>query len=167
MRQWRYGDPLVEKGTVKGEPETFLQDVVLQYNGVDCLIWPYSRSLYGYGQIWLDGRLQTVSRVACKHLHGPPPTSEHHAAHTCGRGHQGCVNPNHLRWATCKENLADRKAHGTMNYGERNGASKLTEADVRTIRKAQGFHREIAAKFGVSRETIGEIKRGVTWKNLT
>jgi hypothetical protein len=50
-----------------------------------------------------------VSRLVCEEVRGPPPTSKHDAAHNTPNGCVGglCVNGDHLRWATRKENMAD------------------------------------------------------------
>lgn len=51
-----------------------------------------------------------VARVVCEEINGPPPTSEHQAAHNTPNGCIGrfCVNGNHLRWATQSENERDK-----------------------------------------------------------
>src|SRR5690606_29105850 len=97
---------------------------------------------------------------------GPPPTVEHEAAHSCGKGHEGCVNPHHLRWATSTENKADTLIHGTRNRGERNRSAKLTDAKVYEIRRllAAGMTQTaIAAMFAVSLTTISKIAAGKIW----
>jgi hypothetical protein len=136
--------------------------VVLAYDGNECLIWPYARIKAGYAQL---GGGKYVHRLACEELYGPPPTPEHEAAHSCGNGHLGCVAKRHLSWKTHAENMADKLIHGTHNRGERQGRSKLTEANVREIRQLNGIFldREIAAIFGVSRGTINDIMRRTTW----
>lgn len=105
----RHGDPLV-KGLPRGEAAPFYRDVVVPYDGDECLIWPYARTPAGYGV--LDGhKIKVVSRRLCEEAYGPPPTPKHHAAHSCGNGHLGCVTRRHLSWKTPKENGADRIAH--------------------------------------------------------
>jgi DNA-binding transcriptional regulator YiaG len=76
-----------------------------------------------------------------------------------------CVNPKHLRWATPKENMADQYKHGTRVMGEKHPQSKLSEFDVREIRKAADSESqdEIAARFGVSRATVSDIINRRTW----
>lgn len=89
-RSRRHGDPLAGR-TAQGEPEKFLREVVLPYDGDECLLWPFARSRGGYGKIAVNSRLRTVSRLICEDAHGPPPTAIHEAAHSCGKGHLGCV----------------------------------------------------------------------------
>jgi DNA-binding transcriptional regulator YiaG len=58
--------------------------------------------------------------------------------------------------------LIDREVR---NRGSNHRMSKLTEADVREIRALGGkmTQPEIAAKFGVSKWTVGDIIRGKRW----
>ncbi len=88
-----------------------------------CLIWPFKRHNKTKYAIWTrttDGgkvvrgrRSPYIAREICYRLYGEPPTPEHQAAHSCGKGHEGCVNGSHLRWATPSENENDKKGHGT------------------------------------------------------
>lgn len=140
-------------------------EVVIPHAGDGCLIWPFCRPASGYGSITINGVPQPVHRLVCEIVHGPAPTPEHEAAHSCGRGADGCVNPQHLRWATHAENCADMVAHGTSTRGERNPQAKLTEPEVRQILALKGrkTQREIAEMFGTTRTNVGHIHRGVSW----
>lgn len=107
-----------------------------------------------------------VHRLVCEAFHGPAPEG-HDCCHNDG-------NPsnNHytnLRWATRRENLEDRKKHGTMLWGERVGTSKLTEKDVLDIRKKrkEGHSlNDLAEAFGVERNAISRIVRGLRWAHI-
>lgn len=164
--KWKkYADPMGGVLTTKaGEPARFLLANV-SHNSDECLIWPFSRYASGYGQI-ADGH--QAHRKMCILAHGEPPSTKHEAAHSCGKGHEGCVNPRHLRWATPTENQADKVAHGTTNRGERCGAAKLTEAEVRAIRALEGqmTQQGIADKFGVHLMTVNNILRRRNWRWL-
>lgn len=134
-----------------------------------CLIWPFKRSWQGYPQIQNDaGGSAVASRVMCRMVHGDPPDESHHAAHSCGNGRLGCVNPRHLRWADRFENYADRRAHGTDDVGERNPRAKLTEGHVREIRAAAASisNAEMARKYGVAVQTVSLARRRVNWRHL-
>src|SRR5215471_14726746 len=86
--------------------------------GDDCLQWPFSRSSSGYGILFHEGKVVYAHRTMCELANGKPPTPKHHASHSCGRGHLGCVNPRHLEWKTAAENQQDRRKHGTWSrYG--------------------------------------------------
>jgi hypothetical protein len=166
-KRWRkYGDP---SGRAQRRSEKLMAlEALLQSHRHDddaCIIWPYTRTKAGYGQIWSEGGTQYAHRIVCESVHGPAPTCKHQAAHSCGNGHLGCVNPRHLSWKTHAENMADKLIHGTENRGDRNGQSRLTEDQVREIRRLKGsmFQREIAEKFGVTLSTVNHIYNRTTW----
>src|SRR4051812_11658381 len=127
QRRRTHGNPLAGR-TPNGEAAHFLREIVLAYDGENCLFWPYTRMANGYPQIHLDDRRQLVHRLVCTYRHGPPPTSKHEAAHLCGNGNLACVSWRHLAWKTRAENAADTIRHGRTNRGERSPQSKLTEA---------------------------------------
>jgi hypothetical protein len=163
--RWRHhGDPL-KGGTMDGEPLDYLTRVVLPYDGDECLIWSYGRNSAGYAFMRIDGRQQSLTRRVCASIHGPPPSLSHQAAHRCGRGHDGCVTPKHLRWASPAENVADTLVHGTRARGTRHGMAKLIPADVRQIMalKGQLSQQAIADQFGVTRCPIRRIHQGTAW----
>lgn len=150
-----------------GEPSRYFREVVVRHKGESCLVWPHSRDANGYAVMSRNGKRWLVYRAACIIVHGRPPTDRHEAAHNCGNGAGGCVNPQHIRWATHRDNLADMVAHGTHTRGEKHQNSKLTEADVLKIRAAIGVpHRQLAEKFGVCRATISEIRSRRKWSWL-
>lgn len=163
-QRWKkYGDPLAG-GTSPGEPTRWLEGHV-DYSGDECLMWPFSRYPDGYGQVRFQGNSTNASRIMCLLAHGVPPLKSMEAAHSCGKGHLGCVNPRHLRWDTPKGNCADRAGHGTENRGESQWMAKLSSEDVLEIRSRAGLmlHRELARMYGVSRMTITDIVNRRTW----
>lgn len=169
-RRWlKYGDPLSLKATERGKAQKYFYSVVLGYEGEDCLIWPYARGCGrgedGYGRLQVLGKLRYVHRLVCEEANGPPPTPKHDAAHSCGRGHLGCVTKRHLSWKTRKENDADKIIHGTSNRGEKRWNSKLSEEQAKEIISLKGkeFQRETAKRFGVSRGAVAKIWQGRSW----
>lgn len=167
LRFRRHGDPTAGR-LPNGVAIEFLENIVLAHKGIDCLIWPFRRSEQGYGLIPIDGRDCYVSNEVCRRIRGERPTSTHEAAHSCGKGHLGCVSPNHLSWKTKAENEADKVLHGTVLRGNLNPASKLTREDVGRIRLLIPHHTQtfLAKKFGVSRQQISRIARGERWNWL-
>lgn len=133
--------------------------------GEDCLIWPFEVSDHGRGQVNLDGRVMSAPRVMCIAAHGGPPSPNYHAAHSCGKGHLGCMNPKHLSWKTPLENENDKRLHGTLRKGRDINTNKLTEQDVVKIRSDnwQTSGVDLAKRYGVTPSTISDIRRRKSW----
>lgn len=74
-----------------------------------------------------------------------------------------------LRWDTQKANIADKRIHGTHLQGTQLPWTRLSESDVREIRTLLGSMslRKIAARFGVTRHQIANIRDGKSWGWLT
>lgn len=152
-----------------GEPRRYFEEVVLSCESDDCLTWPYSKSQKGYGKMWASCRVVYVHRLACEVVNGAPPTSKHQAAHSCGNGHLGCVNPKHLRWATRAENWADMLIHETHNRGVRNRKTKITHAQARQVLALKGTMSQpkIAEKVGITHAIVSHILHGHSWRWLS
>lgn len=153
----RHGDPLA--GPIeRGLPMAFFLKTKA-YAGNDCIAWPYAKRGLGRGAIHWEGKTQKVHRVMCQEINGPPPSSKHHAAHSCGNGHLGCITPNHLDWKTAKENEADKLTHGTLPRGERSHLAKLSNEQVDIIREISPYmtRTDIAKHYGVSVSCISGI----------
>lgn len=166
-QRWRkHGDPTAGR-TTPGEPLEFFREVVLLYDGDECLTWPYATGDHGYAHLWLDQRVQRVSRLVCKEQHGPAPSPEHEAAHSCGNGHLGCVSKQHISWKTPAQNSRDRIVHGTQVRGENSHLSKLSEDEVQNIRAANHLTLSEAAKqFGIAPNQVWRIRKGKSWSWL-
>jgi hypothetical protein len=169
----KHGDPLAGKfdgpWTAKpGEPMRHFKEVVLRYDGDECLIWPFYRGKKGYARLRYDGVQRQVSRLVCEAVNGPPPSDDCEAAHSCGNGHLGCVAKRHLSWKTKKGNADDRDRHGRTARGEKNGCAKLTEEEIRTIRSLRGSQtgKEVAKMFGVCPATISAIQLRQKWTHV-
>lgn len=136
----------------------------VDHQGDDCLIWPRWRGGNGYGFVVASvvgsskavksGQMNIVaSRAMCILAHGDPPTDAHLAAHLCGNGHLGCVHPQHLRWATQAENMADKVLHGV-----RVGDDHLQIRAIQILAERMTAA-EIASVFRVSVNTIDATLR--------
>lgn len=108
-----------------------------------------------------------VSRLVLFSFVGPPPTPEHEAAHSNGNPTDNRLT--NLRWATPKENEADKVVHGTKLLGERTNSAKLDPDKVRRIRamKDQGLlPKRIGQVFGVSRMCVSNVISRRTWAHV-
>jgi hypothetical protein len=166
IRFLKHGDPLFTKVTPGGYVQKFFEEVVCLYEGDECLIWPYSRKPNGYASFWHNGRTSLVCRVLCEKVNGAPPP-KNHAAHSCGKGHLGCVAKSHLSWKTVKANSKDKLEHGTLKAGQNNGNSRLSEDDVIAILSAEGVSQsQLAKRYGVTQALVSKIRRREMWKHL-
>lgn len=139
------------------------------YDGSNCLIWPFTRNTKGYGYLGFEGKVIRAHRFMCTLFRGLPPSPKHEAAHSCGNGHKGCVNPHHLHWKTRIENERDKLLHGTNAWANRPKRLKLTVAQVAKIRALKGkkSHSYLSKKFGVSENTISDVLNFKSWKDGT
>ena len=168
----RHGSPFITKRNI-GEPIKWLR-AAIKDAGDDCVFWPFSAGQNGYGMLRFNRKRNRAHRVCCIIAHGEPPFPSAVAAHSCGN--RLCVNPNHLRWATVKENVNDMIAHGTKLLGEKTNNNKLSTEQVLDIysRAVKGRDRSdrgnwvaLAAEYGVSHSTIWSIMSGNTWSHIT
>jgi hypothetical protein len=151
----------MNRHTGNGKGIRFLR-ALIGHGEDECVLWPYTIIPNGYGMLGYNGDMWRANRLMCTLASGPAPSQKHEAAHSCGV--KACVNPNHLSWKTPVANQADRRRHGTA--GNPRGKFVLTEAQVAEIRSLRGVetHQALADRFGVTRETIGQIMRGKIWK---
>lgn len=154
--------------TKKYEAITFFKEVVVPYEGDECLIWPHSKNDDGYGIVRWNGKTSLVCRILCE-ITTNQPGDGYESAHSCGNGMQGCVNKKHLSWKTSAENTADKFTHGTVLRGEDNPPAKLTNEQAleifshpKTISASK-----LASQYGVSKTTIFNIRAGLRWGWLT
>lgn len=162
-RLLRHGSANVVLVAPRGSLKAWVKKHVA-FSGDDCLLWPFSISVCGYPIRRNGKKYIRVNREMCELAHGAPPSEGLHAAHSCGNAL--CLNPAHLRWATPAENNDDKFAHETVLYGESHPSSKLTEADVREIRRrvCGGEARNAVARvYGVASSTVDRITNGETW----
>ena len=130
-----------------------------------CWLWIAACQYTGHGRFNYNGKSVSAHRFSWL-LAGhtiPEGLCVCHAPHSiCG--HKNCVNPAHLRVDTIAANNHDKIADGTSTRGTRNSKCKLTEEQVREIRRrGMESERELAEEFGVSQMTINLIINKKTW----
>lgn len=142
----------------------------------DCWEW-HGANANGYGRLRVgslrDGtrRLIIAHRFAYESEYGPIPDGML-VCHHCDN--PPCCNPRHLFVGTIADNNRDKSEKGRYVSpackGMHNGRSKLTDDDVREIRRAyaskeMGGYR-LAAKYGVSDAVIYSILRNKRWTHV-
>ena len=121
----------------KGEPD-------------ECWLCSYTPSKR-YGQLTIDGQIQAAHRFAWELHNGPIPDGMH-VRHRCDVPR--CCNPAHLELGTHADNMRDVVKRG------RHGRLVLSPDQVREIRQTEGTVRDLAARFGVSKSQISNIRAG-------
>lgn len=158
--------PAYNRGS--GKAAAFLRDNV-NFAGDECLTWPFSTAPTGYGMLGHLGEQLYAHRYMCELVNGPPPSPTHEAAHSCGRGKFGCVDPRHLSWKTPTENALDSKGHGTHARNQWGPMGKLSRNQIAEIWALKGRETQakLAERFGVSASTIRDIYLGRTHLGMT
>ena len=136
----------------------------------ECWLWKDGKC-HGYGSFSIGYKSFGAHRIAWLLIHGDIPENQL-VLHKCNI--PACVNAvSHLYLGTQKDNAADMYFAGRnhSNAGSIHGQAKLTEQQVETIRQAlvnspRGMATRLAAQYGVSTSTIGDIKRGRGWTHI-
>ena len=129
----------------------------------ECIMWPFGKTLDGYGTICVNGRKTRAHVLVCERAYGERPSPVHEVAHNCHN--PSCINAAHLRWATRAENQRDRIENNTTNRGERHACNRLSEQQVHTIRRLLKTQTRtaLAKRYGVSIVSISDIALRKTW----
>lgn len=118
-----------------------------------------------YATISVRGRDQYAHRYAWERVHGPIPAGQC-VMHSCDNPR--CVRIEHLSLGSQRENMNDMARKGRAAKGSGHYAAKLDEAKVVEIRRlvAAGLatQSDLAARFGVSRNTIRQTLTGRSWR---
>ena len=157
-----YGAPLADSPSRTAQL-AFVESVVSSPPG-ECVIWPFSKTAQGYGEVRREGRRWLAHRLTLA-LHSGGEPKGMRACH--GPCHNRlCVNPTHLSWQTGKQNSMDRDRDGTMFRGERSFSARLTEADVRKIRASNESSHRLSEIFPMAASTIRQIRSGRSWAHV-
>ena len=119
----------------------------------DCWLYTGYINEKGYGQVYKDEKMIRAHRVSWI-LAGNTIPNGYLIRHKCRS--RNCVNPEHLETGTQRENMNDKIRDGTLSH-------KLTEEQVRQIKTRTGSGEVIAKEFGVTRQTINNIRSGKSW----
>lgn len=132
----------------------------------DCWLWQGHVGQDGYGQIMRNGDIKRSHREAYRLDNDG--VAEGVVCHHCDT--PLCVNPEHLYDGTPTSNAQDASERGQLSMGEDHYESKVTEEDVRDIRRRYEeediTQPELADEYGLSRQAISKITRRVSWKGI-
>ena len=141
-----------------GDPPIRPIDYTVNANG--CWVWKWSVHPKGYAVVLFKGRQRKAHRVAYERANGPIPGGQI-IRHLCGN--PSCINADHLRAGTPKDNARDMVASGNQHN------QKLTPNDGTEIRRtfaADNISRAaIARKYGVTTGAIRSIIANVDFND--
>lgn len=131
--------------------------------------WEFRSSTYvgGYGVFVKSNEERVGAHRFSWELHFGPIPEGLWVLHRCDN--PACVRPDHLFLGDHAANMADMAAKGRAMRGERHNLSKLTEEQVRTIRRlyAAGISQTaLARRFDVTQNVVGCVVRRETWKHV-
>jgi len=137
-----------------------------------CWVWTANRNNKGYG-LFRPGGLapkQLAHRLSYTESHGPIPKGGL-VLHSCDN--PSCVNPNHLRVGSHKDNVADMDKRGrrvsNTGKGEAHCHARMTDVSVTTLRQryiAGDSLDDLARDFGCPRSSLADYTGGRSWRHL-
>ena len=125
---------------------------------------------YYFIALILDGKKksQSVHVLICRAFFGNKPSHCDCTRHLDGNKLNNI--PSNLRWGTYYQNEADKRRHGKIACGEKQGSAKLTESIVLLLRYAipKGLWNEDDAALALNMKprSIQAIVNGKSWKHL-
>lgn len=134
-----------------------------------CWEWNGSRTWGrgGYGQLNQKGLVLKAHRVSYELYKGP--VGDAWVLHNCDN--PPCVRPDHLYLGDVRDNVRDMRSRNRgfdipPQRGEASPSAKLTAEQVVEIRVALAEGAgltELGRKYGVTKQAIYRIKKGLTW----
>ena len=126
-------------------------------NNDECWEWMGTLDYKGYGIFKLNGKGIKAHRLMAEKM--GLEIKDLCVCHTCDN--PKCVNPSHLFVGTVLDNNIDK-----INKNRHNIPRKLTDDEVREIKKRNETNRAAAKKYGVTSGVIGLIRTNKTYKDV-
>lgn len=150
-------------------------ELYYEHGGKDeCWEWKFDTDEWGHARIYDENADQHryAHRVAYGFECGEIPDGKQ-INHACRN--PKCVNPGHLYAGTQQENVNDEIEAGVWQdsrpFGEQIGTSKLTESDVRELKRryrdSDVSQSELADEYDIGQSQVSRIVRGKWWKHVT
>ncbi|MFC9769157.1 HNH endonuclease signature motif containing protein [Rhodococcus jostii] len=150
--------------------DRFLEKTKKLDNG--CIVWTAYCLPNGYGHFGDGTATFLAHRWMYQYVHGVKLEPGQFILHSCDN--RPCVNVDHLRVGTAKENTRDMDERNRRNpkgaVGVRNNMAKLNDAEVLKIRaryKGGGVtYTSLAAEYGMTKTGMSYAINGRTWSHL-
>ena len=162
---WYRTGSLVLKGKIIKSLEEKLMENYMPIPESGCWIWTACVDERGYGYVRSNGRMMRTHRASWLIHNGQIPKGLC-VLHKCEV--PSCINPNHLFLGTQQDNIKDMDNKGRRKSlkGESNHKAKLTESDIREIRKSTDNNKNDSKKYGVLPWAISKVKNRDSWKHI-
>lgn len=132
----------------------------------DCWLWTRQLDRKGYGRFSYQGRFWRAHRLAWELTYGAIPSGLV-VCHRCDV--RNCCRLSHLFIGTVADNNEDRKSKGKYALGASVHNAKLSEEQVREIKRRLGIgakKKPLAREFGVNPRCIDFIATGRNWGHV-
>ncbi len=132
----------------------------------DCWEWLGSKDGCGYGTFAIGRKVKNSHRVAWQIENGEIPDGMC-VCHRCDN--PPCCNPGHLFLGTHSDNMKDMSRKGRAPRGEKSPSAKITEGDVREIRRLVSMgvgQTDIAKEFGIAISNVSQISNRKRWRHV-
>lgn len=137
--------------------------VEYEINENGCWICTSHATTGGYPYITLDFKRRKLSRVIYELFKGSIPHNMV-VMHLCDNPR--CINPEHLKIGTYKENTQDMIQKKRNMYGVKHKLAKLNDDLVRYIRQSDKGCTTLAKELGVSKTLILKVRWREIWTHV-
>ena len=134
---------------------------------IDCILWAGAINNKGYGVRTVDYKHWLAHRYSFHITHPKIDISKKLILHKCDV--RNCVNPKHLFVGSAKDNTLDMIKKGRWkkpkyNYGSKHHNSKLTEEQIKYLKKVysrrvRGTIKQLTIQFGIDRHSVSRIAK--------
>ena len=170
IRNHKYGDPLVTKLRKRNMSDeellSWMRTQVKKNLETGCHEWRGAINKAGYGIVLYKGKSTLVHRLIWFFNYDYWPKK--FLLHSCDTPR--CINLDHLREGSQKDNMNDMVNRGRQAKGESHYKTNLTEEQVIMIRKlwktGRYLQKDLARRFGVGHVAISTICSRTNWKHI-
>ena len=147
--------------------QRFVRKVTVPQDPAQCWVWTGAIKPLGYGAFAPDStrpRSMPAHRWLYQHVHGGTLPTRVFVCHTCDN--PPCVNPAHLYAGSPADNMRDKVERNRHPRGVKSANAKLTEEDVRAIRRSNLSNPQLARLYPVTAQNIRHIRQRRTWHHI-